>query len=134
MNATISGNGTIPIRRGLPSLTIDGPAASYASKHWTQRDYRMAQTFWDSLFDADATDPQPELQQFLAEAYGNRFLMFLAADSAASAAPLAVVLESVPIGCLGGTAMESTFDAAIPLLGPAATLSVTQNGQVSVTL
>lgn len=84
---------------------------------------------WDALLAAPTPSLQAAVDAFLAEAYGNRFLLFLGADSAASAAAIAVVMESVPIGCLGGTALESSIDSVLPLLGPAATLSVTPNGQ-----
>ena len=113
----------------------DASTITYAQKYWTRNDYRMAARLWDALVSNGARRTEetgqtpPSLQEFLAEAYGNRFVLFLGADSAASAAAAVVVMESMPIGCLGGTAMESSIDTVLPLLGPAETLSVTPNGQ-----
>ena len=131
-------------------------AAEYASKHWTRHDFRTAQRLWDGLVGpalsgsgrrqgpfgssrlptSTATSAaqangglSPQLQEFLAGAYGNRFLLFMAADASSSAASKVLVLESAPLGCLGGTSLESSVDIVLPLEGAAGTMSVTPNGQ-----
>lgn len=123
-----------------PALFLKGAAASFAQQRWSLHDYRKAHNVWDGLFLGQGSvvlQPQQDqdynftssVQYLLTEAYGNRFLLFMGADSLASAASMAVVMEAAPIGCLGGTALESSVDGVIPLLGPAATLAATPNGQ-----
>ena len=117
------------IANGSPFPAYSGPAAEYAKSHWSPHDLFLATRRWHALAGLAMNGQAPAASQVLAEAYGNRFMLFVATNSTSSVASAVVVLEAAPIGCLGGTALETSLDVEISLLGPAQTLSVTPNGQ-----
>lgn len=115
--------------RGSPFPVYDGVAAVFTREHWSSNDVYVASKRWEALARSVLGGEQPTAPQLLAAAYGNRYLLFIAVNASSSVSSSVVVLEAAPIGCLEGTALESSVDAKIPLLGPAQTLSVTPNAQ-----